>query len=201
MRSETCVDGRWFLLCLVLILGGQNGQTDDSAGHGIRGVDASLQSRSVSEAASLDSVSLLRLVGQALPSENIDEPSPTPVPDVPPTAEADSDGANRGNERAYLQQGSIVNVAVALPVSYTALGAIVAAYDWMPEAFAVVDCESHWNPEAVSWDGSSYGLFQVNAIHFWRWPNAWSEWMLPEVNTEWAWELYQEQGWGIWSCS
>ena len=86
-------------------------------------------------------------------------------------------------------------------VSYTILGEIVAAYDWpLNEAFAVVDCESSWNPLAVSWDGSSYGLFQINAIHFWRWPNAWSEWMLPEVNTAWAWELYQEQGWGIWSC-
>jgi len=75
-------------------------------------------------------------------------------------------------------------------VVYTSLGAIVAGYD----------CESGWDAGAVSWDGSSYGLFQINAVHFWRWPNAWNEWMIPEVNTRWAWELYQEFGWGIWSC-
>ncbi len=87
-------------------------------------------------------------------------------------------------------------------VSYTDLGATVARYGWpINEAFAVVDCESRWDPLAVSWDGSSYGLWQVNAIHFWRWPNAWTEWDNPEVNTRWAWELWLEQGWGIWSCS
>lgn len=78
----------------------------------------------------------------------------------------------------------------------------LCAYDWhCPTAERIVTCESGWNIHAVSWDGSSYGLFQINAIHFWRWPNAWNEWDNPEVNTRWAWELYQESGWGIWSCA
>jgi hypothetical protein len=86
-------------------------------------------------------------------------------------------------------------------VSLTPLGEIVAAYDWpLNEAFAVVLCESSWNPLAVSWDGSSYGLFQIWAGHAWRWPDFWSEWMNPSRNAEYAYELWAEQGWGIWGC-
>ena len=132
--------------------------------------------------------------------EALDVP-PTPVPPQGQGAAAEVYTEHvPGNHRAGA--GDEVAYESDVPtVSYTALGEIVAAYPWpINEAFAVVDCESRWDPLAVSWNGSSYGLFQINAIHFWRWPNAWNEWDNPEVNTRWAWELHQESGWGIWSC-
>jgi hypothetical protein len=84
-------------------------------------------------------------------------------------------------------------------VSYSALGEIVAGYPWpINEAFAIVQCESRWDAAASS--GISWGLWQINAIHAWRWPDFWSDWDDPEVNTQWAYELWQESGWGIWDC-
>ncbi len=107
-------------------------------------------------------------------SDALDESSPTAVPPLPSPA--------------------ALPVVEAPPFS-------ICDYGWhCAVAERVVSCESKWDADAVSWDGSSYGLFQINAIHFWRWPNAWNEWDNPEVNTRWAWELYQESGWGIWSC-
>ena len=128
--------------------------------------------------------------------------------DVPPTPPQGRTPTAAAGELSYRQAdvgrvvGELVEGELALggAVSYTPLGEIVAGYDWMPEAFRIVDCESSWDAGAVSWDGSSWGLWQIHAVHFWRWPNAWNEWMIPEVNTRWAWELYQEFGWGIWSC-
>jgi hypothetical protein len=73
-----------------------------------------------------------------------------------------------------------------------------ATYSWDCEtALRIVQCESNWDAAAVS--RGNYGLFQINVIHAYRWAN-WSEWMNPEVNTAWAYELWAEQGWGIWGC-
>lgn len=136
-------------------------------------------------------------VPAALLEVRLDEPTPTPVPDVPPTTEADSDGANRGNERVHLQQGSIVDGAALTP-----LGEIVASYPWMPEAFAVVSCESNWNPLAVSWAGS-YGLMQLHAPT-WApvFPDFWQRWSDPEWNVATAWEIYKRAGYSFspWDC-
>jgi len=77
----------------------------------------------------------------------------------------------------------------------------ICGYDWnCPEAERIVWCESRFDPMAISWTGESFGLFQLNQVHAYRWPTFWSEWMIPEVNTAWAYELYLEQGWGIWEC-
>jgi hypothetical protein len=89
--------------------------------------------------------------------------------------------------------------SLGVAVSYTSLGQIVAAYPWpINEAFAIVQCESNW--DAAATNGISWGLWQINAIHAWRWPDFWSEWDNPEVNTQWAFELYLESGWSIWDC-
>ena len=80
--------------------------------------------------------------------------------------------------------------------------AIAAVFPAELEAWATRTawCESTMNPAAVSWDGSSYGLFQIWQGHSWRWPTFWSEWMLPEKNAAWALELVLEQGPRIWAC-
>ena len=99
--------------------------------------------------------------------------------------------------------------AEALPVVFASpIVAIVASYPWGNEAFRIVwgptaNCptgESNGDPNAISYDGSSYGLWQIWQGHAWRWPTFWSEWMIPEVNTAWAYELWLESGWGIWDC-
>ena len=83
--------------------------------------------------------------------------------------------------------------------SSAALRAIICSYSWdCPTALRIVQCESNWDAAAVS--RGNYGLFQINAIHAYRWPTFWERWMIPEINTAWAYELYLEQGWGIWGC-
>ena len=67
-------------------------------------------------------------------------------------------------------------------------------------ALRVVECESRFDPAAVSWDGSSYGLFQLWKGHTGRWPTFWSEWSDPVQNTAWAYEFWREQGWAPWDC-
>jgi hypothetical protein len=125
-------------------------------------------------------------------------PSPTPLPSQGRTrvaaAEDNLEGYSDGEARRELS-------VVSYTVSYAALREIIAAYDWpINEAFAIVDCESVWTSGAVSWTGESFGLFQIHAIHAYRWPNFWSEWMNPEVNTAWAFEIWLERGWGPWDC-
>ncbi len=89
-------------------------------------------------------------------------------------------------------------------------GAFICSYSWPCEtALRIVygptaACptgESNGDPTAISWNGTSYGLFQIWRGHAWRWPDFWSEWANPEVNTAWAYELYLESGgWGPWDC-
>jgi len=65
---------------------------------------------------------------------------------------------------------------------------------------AVARCESTLRPDAVSWTGESFGLFQISSIHAYRFAGFWERWSDPEVNTDWAWELWRESGWRPWSC-
>lgn len=86
------------------------------------------------------------------------------------------------------------------------LEALVCSYPWpCDEALAVARCESGVNAAgrldgAAAVGGSSYGLFQINAIHAYRWPEFWDGWMDPAKNTDWAFQLWSEQGWIPWSC-
>jgi hypothetical protein len=93
------------------------------------------------------------------------------------------------------------DVAVASRREDTAVGDIICAYSWdCDTALRIAYCESRYDPAAVSWNGSSFGLWQIWSGHAARWPTFWEEWMIPEVNTAWAYELWQEQGWAIWDC-
>ena len=62
-------------------------------------------------------------------------------------------------------------------------------------------CESTMNPSAISWDGSSYGLMQINSIHAHRFPDFWESWMIPERNIQMGYELYLESGLSPWASS
>ncbi|KKL19588.1 hypothetical protein LCGC14_2463910, partial [marine sediment metagenome] len=88
--------------------------------------------------------------------------------------------------------------------AYTPLGEIVAGYDWpINEAFQVVDCESSWSPDAISWAGSR-GLMQLMPVHAWRFAaRGWDYWVdvfVPERNVAIGYELWLEQGWVPWDC-
>ncbi|KKK58145.1 hypothetical protein LCGC14_3047410, partial [marine sediment metagenome] len=132
------------------------------------------------------------------------------VLDVPPTPPQGRTPTAAAGEPSYRQAdvgrvvGELVEGELALggAVSYTPLGEIVAGYDWMPEAFRIVDCESSWDAGAVSWAGS-YGLMQLHAAT-WApiFPDFWERWDDPEWNVATAWEIYKraDYSWTPWDC-
>ncbi len=137
---------------------------------------------------------------RSLVEEGIDEPPPSALPAQgrPRSAGAEDDV---GPPQAEI---AVPPVAVALPVvSLTPLAEIVAAHGWPTfTAFAVVDCESGWNPLAVSWAGAR-GLFQLMPVHAWRFTRrGWSYWtdaFVPARNVAIAYEIYMDQGWAPWN--
>lgn len=125
----------------------------------------------------------------SLRGEALDEPTPTPIvatptplPDVPeptPTVQGD----------------------VRPPVQGVApsLEALICSYSWdCAVATRVFSCESGLQTDAISWNGSSYGIAQIWSGHAWRFPEFWETWMVPSVNIGWAHEIWSEQGWGPW---
>jgi len=81
------------------------------------------------------------------------------------------------------------------------VAALICSYPWnCPTAIRVFTCESGLRADAISWNGTSYGIAQVWQGHAYRWPNFWQDWSNPEVNIAWAFELWSEQGWGAWDC-
>jgi hypothetical protein len=69
----------------------------------------------------------------------------------------------------------------------------------------IVQCESNWNPNAVS-PTNDHGLFQINR----RWHERdfvrvtgqpWHKVYDPEFNSQYARWLYDRQGWRPWACS
>lgn len=124
-------------------------------------------------------------------------PSQTPLPPLPSPAasaeEAEGDKPTSILQVPQMREGG--TDAQATPL----LRALLCSYDWdCVTAERIVQCESRFDPAATN--GVSWGLWQINAIHAYRRPDFWSGWMIPEVNTAWAYELWQEQGWGIWDC-
>jgi hypothetical protein len=88
------------------------------------------------------------------------------------------------------------------PVPRTELERLVAAA--FPEdvatAFRIVECESRWDPSAVS-PTNDHGLFQINAIHLQ--PGGAGYGMdpyNPVENITIARRLYDESGWRPWVC-
>lgn len=69
------------------------------------------------------------------------------------------------------------------------------------DALKIAFCESGLNPEAVGDKNTayqSYGLFQIRALPGRPSP----DWLLDPVNNiNYAYELYQKEGWQPWSCA
>lgn len=71
------------------------------------------------------------------------------------------------------------------------------------QAKRVVQCESRWNPDAVS-PTNDHGLFQINQIHRRAFEKEtgqpWSAVYDPYWNAYFARLLYNQSGWGPWTC-
>jgi len=72
------------------------------------------------------------------------------------------------------------------------------------EAYMIIQCESHWNPDAhgVNWNnkaGVDRGLFQISSLYHPEVSNACA--YDPICNTKEAIRIHNEwNGWGAWSC-
>ena len=92
------------------------------------------------------------------------------------------------------------------PLPTDGFEATVCALPWpCEEAIAVAACESGRGLNGRldgNWatNGSNYGLFQINAIHAWRWADFHEAWMDPVKNSQWAYEIWASSGWGPWAC-
>lgn len=75
--------------------------------------------------------------------------------------------------------------------------------DRAQEAERIVQCESEMNPHAVS-PTNDHGLFQINAVHRGDFERVtgqpWSMVYDPYWNSHYAKWLYDQQGWGPWTC-
>ena len=78
---------------------------------------------------------------------------------------------------------------------------LICSYSWdCGAALRIFTCESGLRPDAISYNGTSFGITQLWSGHAYRWPTFWSEWSDPVINIAWAFELYQEQGFTPWEC-
>lgn len=71
-------------------------------------------------------------------------------------------------------------------------------------AINVATCESGLNPEAMSPGGGNHGLFQINSVHRASFERVtrmdWSYRYHPGHNAQFAKWLWEQSGWGPWSC-
>ena len=83
--------------------------------------------------------------------------------------------------------------------------ALIRSYDWDDDiALRIAGCESGVKPEAISYDGTSYGVMQLYApIWAGVFPDFWSRWDSAEWNIARAWDIYVRAGysWHPWACS
>jgi hypothetical protein len=138
----------------------------------------------------------VRSIGSGSPNTpvNIDD-TPTPAP-APPAAELQPPGRTAR---------SVVNAAIQVPTD--GFEAIICSKPWpCAEAIEVASCESGLDRHGRldgNWakNGNNYGLFQINSIHSYRWPDFYQDWMDPVKNTEWAFEIWSRSGWVPWECN
>ena len=90
------------------------------------------------------------------------------------------------------------------PASVTSVETLIRSYDWDDEtALRIFTCESGLRAEAVSWDGTSFGIAQLYApIWAGVFPDFWERWMDAAWNIARAWEIYVRAGysWSPWAC-
>lgn len=80
--------------------------------------------------------------------------------------------------------------------------ALVCSYPWPCEtALRIIECESRFDPNAISYDGEDFGLMQLNA-ETWApiFPEFWTRWMEPEWNVKTGYEIYKRAGFAPWEC-
>jgi len=85
------------------------------------------------------------------------------------------------------------------------VGVLICSYSWdCDTALWIAGCESGLRPDAVSYDGTSYGIMQLYAP-IWAevFPDFWDMWMDAEWNIARAWDIYVRAGysWHPWACS
>ena len=119
--------------------------------------------------------------------EGIDE---TPTPLATPTPVPDMSG---------LGNTPVPELRPERPVE-----ALIRSYDWDDEtALRIAGCESGYRPDAISWDGTSFGIMQLYApIWAGVFPEFWDMWMDAEWNIARAWEIYVRAGYSFrpWAC-
>lgn len=124
------------------------------------------------------------------------EPTPAVASDIsePPAPEAAA-------------QPAAAEPAPVVQVPADGIEAIVCSVPWpCAEAIAVARCESGTDMNGRldgNWaaNGIHYGLFQISAIHAYKWADFYDKWMDPASNVQWAYQIYSEAGgWGPWQC-
>lgn len=130
----------------------------------------------------------------------LSSPAPVPLQGHPPAPAALNGMAGLGAGTDGANSSGVAD-SVGTTARYSEWEALICAPLWdCAVALRIAECESSYQADAVSWNGTSFGLYQIWAGHAYRWPDFWSEWMNPYRNVEYAFELWQEQGWGIWNC-
>lgn len=133
--------------------------------------------------------------GRTAAGEEALDATPTPIP-LPPPTNPPTPGQPDAGEPAVPEPEP-----PSAPTPERS-AAIICSYSWdCATAIRVFSCESGLRADAISYNGSSCGVAQIWKGHAGRFPGFWEQWMIPEVNIGWAYELWSEQGWGPWSES
>jgi hypothetical protein len=129
-------------------------------------------------------------------------PTPSPAPETPaPTPAPTPEPAP-----APVEPPPPPVVAEVIEYPAGSIEAIICSMPWpCAEAISVAACESGRDMNGNldgNWatNGANHGLFQINSIHAYRWPDYWDNWMDPVRNTQFAWDIYAESGWRPWHC-
>ncbi len=140
--------------------------------------------------------------GEAL--DAIATSTPLPVRGVQVSAEASSVQGDSGLPDSESRPEHIPPPQVRPPVRNAALRDLICSFSWACEtALRIIECESRFDPEAVSYDGEDFGLMQLNA-ETWApiFPGFWDRWMEPEWNVRTGYEIYKRAGYSFvpWEC-
>lgn len=69
--------------------------------------------------------------------------------------------------------------------------------DWSPDVMLrIINCESHFDENAVSPDERNVGAYQLNVVHGFRYEDMTD----PSISTDLAHDVWLSQGYQAWSC-